>query len=207
MKLSKKTKTIKNKRPIKYKRSKRYNGGSEALAVSNNESVPNEPVPNESVPFETLGFSHGASSASQQAMLIMKDRNEQQNAMNKMSGGKNKRNKSKRRSSKRSSSKRSGSKKSKLRISKSKRSGSKKSKRSGFKKSRRLSKKSKRSGSKKSKRRMNGGEITVPQFSQLGNIPQAYTSTELSKGGNYTTAVGASNAEFDCYATNSCPKA
>ncbi len=163
MKLSKRT-----------KRTKKYNGGSEA------------------VPFESLGFSHGASSASQQAMLVMKDRNEQQNAMNKMSGG---RSKSKRSKSKRSKSKRSNSK----RMSMKKHMSMKK----------RMSKKRmsmKKRMSKKRTRRMKGGEITVPQFPQPGNIPQAYSSTELSKGGNYTTAVGASNAEFDCYATNSCPK-
>jgi len=136
-------------------------------------------------PFNSYGFENGASSPRESALLHEKNNNAMQHKMNQMSGGKRSR-------GKRSRGKRSRGKRSRSKRSRSKRSRGKRSR-------------SKRSGGKRSRKQYGGADvIQVPTFPPVGGIKQAYSSTDLSVGGNTNLVKGVNDSQGDCFATDTC---
>lgn len=52
--------------------------------------------------------------------------------------------------------------------------------------------------------RQSGGSIEVPTFPPIGGIKQAYSSSDLSIGGNTNLINGLNDAQSDCFATDTC---
>ena len=154
-----------NKRTHKNKRHT-YKGGDNTLVAH---------------PFNSFGFTNGAGSPREDALLHEKNNNALQHKLNRQSGGKRARRSS---TARRSSRTRRSSRA--IRSSRTRRSST---------------------ARRSSRTKQRGGTIEVPTFPPIGGIPQAYSTTDLSIGGNTNLVKGINDAQGDCFATDTCPPA